>query len=212
MDTVGPERRNQYACDITYGTNNEFGFDYLRDNMKLSLEQMVQGPLEYAVIDEVDSILIDEARTPLIISGPAFDDVSRYKKADAVARQLVSKQKQIYSSMLSRLGDQDYLRQRAASAGKSEKDLSEMLAKFRYDPFDLDEDEAELLGIPQLFVVKKDSKSVHLTHEGIGTAQDLAGVGSFFTGSNMDWPHMLEQALRAHVVFEREKDYVGLDG
>ena len=212
MDTVGPERRNQYACDITYGTNNEFGFDYLRDNMKLSLEQMVQGPLEYAVIDEVDSILIDEARTPLIISGPAFDDVSRYKKADSVARQLVSKQKQIYSSMLSRLGDQDYLRQRAASAGKSEKDLAEMLAKFRYDPFDLDEEEAELLGIPQLFVVKKDSKSVHLTHEGIGTAQDLAGVGSFFTGSNMDWPHMLEQALRAHVVFEREKDYVVLDG
>jgi preprotein translocase subunit SecA len=212
MDTVGPERRNQYACDITYGTNNEFGFDYLRDNMKMSLEQMVQGPLEYAVIDEVDSILIDEARTPLIISGPAFDDVSRYKKADAVARQLVSRQKQIYSSMLSKLQDPEYLRQRAAAGGKSEKDLPELVEKFRYDPFDLDEEEAELLGIPQLFVVKKDSKAVHLTHEGIGTAQDLAGVGSFFTGSNMDWPHMLEQALRAHVVFEREKDYVVLDG
>ncbi|MHC4156070.1 MAG: DEAD/DEAH box helicase, partial [Planctomycetota bacterium] len=66
MDTAGDERRNQYECDVTYGTNNEFGFDYLRDNMKLSLEQMVQGPLQYAIIDEVDSILVDEARTPLI--------------------------------------------------------------------------------------------------------------------------------------------------
>ncbi|MHC4628790.1 MAG: DEAD/DEAH box helicase, partial [Planctomycetota bacterium] len=65
MDSAGDERKAQYGCDITYGTNNEFGFDYLRDNMKTSLEQMVQGPLEYAIIDEVDSILIDEARTPL---------------------------------------------------------------------------------------------------------------------------------------------------
>jgi len=81
MDTAGDERKSQYACDINYGTNNEFGFDYLRDNMKTSLEHMVQGPLQYAIIDEVDSILIDEARTPLIISGPAFDDVSRYKKS-----------------------------------------------------------------------------------------------------------------------------------
>jgi len=77
MDTAGQERRDQYHCDITYGTNNEFGFDYLRDNMKTSIEQMVQGDLEYAIVDEVDSILIDEARTPLIISGPAFDDVTR---------------------------------------------------------------------------------------------------------------------------------------
>ena len=92
MDTIGEERKNQYACDITYGTNNEFGFDYLRDNMKTSLEQMVQSELQYAIIDEVDSILIDEARTPLIISGPAFDDVTRYKKADQVSRKLISMQ------------------------------------------------------------------------------------------------------------------------
>jgi len=92
MDTAGEERKSQYACDINYGTNNEFGFDYLRDNMKLSLEQMVQGQLEYAIIDEVDSILVDEARTPLIISGPAFDDVSRYKKAEQVAGKLLSLQ------------------------------------------------------------------------------------------------------------------------
>ena len=65
------ERRDAYAADITYGTNNEFGFDYLRDNMKYEREQMVQRPFNYAIVDEVDSILIDEARTPLIISGPS---------------------------------------------------------------------------------------------------------------------------------------------
>ncbi|MCH7916419.1 MAG: preprotein translocase subunit SecA, partial [Planctomycetes bacterium] len=92
MDSAGDERKAQYACDITYGTNNEFGFDYLRDNMKISFDQMAQGPLDYAIIDEVDSILIDEARTPLIISGPAVDDVSRYKRADQIGRKLMSMQ------------------------------------------------------------------------------------------------------------------------
>ncbi len=91
------ERQLAYECDITYGTNNEFGFDYLRDNMRPAAKgddrydrtyQQVQGPLHYAVIDEVDNILIDEARTPLIISGPAHDDVTRYVKADRIARQL----------------------------------------------------------------------------------------------------------------------------
>ncbi|HAD31001.1 DEAD/DEAH box helicase, partial [Methylophaga sp. UBA3595] len=74
----GDERRAAYAADITYGTNNEFGFDYLRDNMAFRLEDRVQRPLNFAVIDEVDSILIDEARTPLIISGPAEDSSERY--------------------------------------------------------------------------------------------------------------------------------------
>ena len=72
------ERRNAYAADITYGTNNEFGFDYLRDNMKYSLEDYVQRDFNFAVVDEVDSILIDEARTPLIISGPTEDNIEKY--------------------------------------------------------------------------------------------------------------------------------------
>ena len=78
------ERRAAYACDVTYGTNNEFGFDYLRDNMKYRLEDMVQRPFSYAIVDEVDSILIDEARTPLIISGPAEDSSDLYRQVDAV--------------------------------------------------------------------------------------------------------------------------------
>jgi len=82
-------RRAQYAADITYGTNNEFGFDYLRDNMKYRLEDMVQREFSYAIVDEVDSILIDEARTPLIISGPAEDSSDLYRQVDSVVKELV---------------------------------------------------------------------------------------------------------------------------
>ncbi|MGZ9034364.1 MAG: DEAD/DEAH box helicase, partial [Rhodospirillales bacterium] len=84
-----PERRAAYACDVTYGTNNEFGFDYLRDNMKFRLEEMVQRPFNFAIVDEVDSILIDEARTPLIISGPAEDSSELYMRMNRLMPQLV---------------------------------------------------------------------------------------------------------------------------
>jgi len=83
------QRRTQYAADITYGTNNEFGFDYLRDNMKYRLEDMVQRDFDFGIVDEVDSILIDEARTPLIISGPAEDSSDLYRQVDAVVKELV---------------------------------------------------------------------------------------------------------------------------
>lgn len=89
MHLVPCSRRDAYGCDITYGTNHEFGFDYLRDNMAFSEEELVMRELNFAIIDEVDSILIDEARTPHIISGPSMDDVSVYKEMDAVVRTLV---------------------------------------------------------------------------------------------------------------------------
>ncbi|PKL95022.1 MAG: preprotein translocase subunit SecA, partial [Gammaproteobacteria bacterium HGW-Gammaproteobacteria-8] len=87
-----PAKRAAYACDITYGTNNEFGFDYLRDNMAFSLEQKVQRGQHYAIVDEVDSILIDEARTPLIISGPADEGPELYVKINRIAPQLVKQE------------------------------------------------------------------------------------------------------------------------
>jgi len=216
MDTAGDERKSQYACDITYGTNNEFGFDYLRDNMKISLEQMVQSPLEYAIIDEVDSILIDEARTPLIISGPAFDDVSRYKKADQVARKILSLQssydrikKQIDSAERAIASAQGEL-----SEAKKEKD-NERIAKaqkaIEKSQQELQTAQVRLAEATQYYEVEYDRKAVHLTHEGVGAAQEIAGVGSFFTGSNMQWPHLLEQSLRAHVTFEKEADYVVME-
>ena len=217
MDSTGDERKAQYACDITYGTNNEFGFDYLRDNMKTSIEQMVQGPLEYAIIDEVDSILIDEARTPLIISGPAFDDVTRYNKADHVARKLISLQssydrlkKQIDSAERTIANAQGELAE--AKKAKDSKRIEKAQKAIEKSEAEIDAAQARLTGATQYYEVEIDKKAAHLTHEGVGAAQEIAGVGSFFTGSNMEWPHLLEQSLRAHVTFEREKDYVVMEG
>ena len=106
------QRQAAYACDITYGTNNEFGFDYLRDNMKYRLEEMVQRPFNFAIVDEVDSILVDEARTPLIISGPTDDTSDLYRRVDAVIVEFVKEperfekdEKQRTVSMTERGGD-----------------------------------------------------------------------------------------------------------
>jgi preprotein translocase subunit SecA len=145
------ERQKIYACDITYGTNNEFGFDYLRDNMKPARQYQAQGPLNFAIIDEVDSILIDEARTPLIISGPAFDDVRKYAEADRIARLL--------------------------KAGLH-------------------------------FEVKEKERTAHLNDEGVREAEKLAGVESFYTPGNMEWPHLIDNALKAHHLYRRDRDYV----
>ncbi|MFT7617804.1 MAG: preprotein translocase subunit SecA [Planctomycetota bacterium] len=145
------DRRAQYECDITYGTNNEFGFDYLRDNMKSRLEDQVQRSRHYAILDEVDNILIDEARTPLIISGPSEGETRKYFDADRIARKL--------------------------EQGRD---------------FEIKEKESQAL----------------LTEEGIVNAQNLANVDSFYTGANMEWPHLLEQALRAHFLFFVDKDYM----
>ncbi len=217
MDPGGEQRREQYDCDITYGTNNEFGFDYLRDNMKMSLEQMVQGPLQYAIIDEVDSILIDEARTPLIISGPAFDDVSRYRNADAVTKKLISLQSH-YDGIKKQKDAAEKAIANAqgefAEAKKAKDDKRMLKAEQAIEENERKQEQAEarLSQATQYYEVEYDRKAVHLTHEGVTAAQEAAGVGSFFTGSNMDWPHLLEQSLRAHITFEREKDYVVMDG
>jgi preprotein translocase subunit SecA len=150
-----PEKAAAYACDITYGTNNEFGFDYLRDNMKPTKEMQVQGPLDFAVVDEIDNILIDEARTPLIISGPAEDDVEKYRAAHKVAIQLVR--------------DRD-------------------------------------------FEVKEKEHAVTLTEEGVRRAEELAGVESFYTAGNMEWPHNIDNALRALHLYKRDVNYVVMNG
>ncbi|MCA8983906.1 MAG: preprotein translocase subunit SecA [Planctomycetaceae bacterium] len=150
-----PERQRAYAADITYGTNNELGFDYLRDNMKPRREMQVQGPLDFAIVDEIDNILIDEARTPLIISGPAHDDITKYPKAHRIATQL------------------------------------------RKD---------------EHFEVKEKEHTCHLTDEGVRKAEELAGVDSFYTAGNMEWPHLLDNSLRAIHLFKRDVNYVVENG
>ncbi len=207
LDPSGREgvRKQAYACNITYGTASEFGFDYLRDNMKIRFEDQVQGRLNFAIIDEVDSILIDEARTPLIISGPAHDDVDRYKWADGIARFLVRKQTEFDNATAKHVaGWNNKVPDDYAVNPKAEG----AFARFKVDPSMLTEDEAESIGHRQAYVVQRDRKNVGLTHEGIALAQEEAGIGSFYVGANMDKPHLVEQAVRAHVVYDRDKDYV----
>ncbi len=154
------ERAKSYAADITYGTNNEFGFDYLRDNMKYELHQMTQRGHNFAVVDEVDSILIDEARTPLIISGPSDDKSELYNLVDKVIPKLLP------------------------------------------EDFDLDEK----------------GRTTNLTEAGnehIETLlQELGALteGSLYEAGNVTLVHHVNQALRAHKLFQRDKDYIVRDG
>jgi preprotein translocase subunit SecA len=206
----GEGRRKMYECDITYGTNSEFGFDYLRDNMKERVDLQVQGPLDFAIVDEVDSILIDEARTPLIISGAAHDDAPKYRAADIVARKLIELNKDwsvaekavdaAKRAIKAAEGDEDRAKE------KTEKEKAR--ARKAEAEKQLDEAERKKQGLTQYYEVELDRKSVHMTHEGIAAAQEAAGVGSFYVGTNMEWPHLMEQSLRAHVVYEKDKDYV----
>jgi preprotein translocase subunit SecA len=211
MDPGGDTRRKAYQCDVTYGTNSEFGFDYLRDNMRARVSEQVQGPLQYVIVDEIDSILIDEARTPLIISGAARDDAAKYKEADRVARKIIELHEpyarvkgevdQAKRDIKSAEGDEDKHRKdktMVEAARQRKKEAEERLAAA----------EESLKGHTAYYETELDRKSAHLTHEGIAAAQEVAGVGSFYVGGNMEWPHLMDQSLRAYACYERDKDYV----
>ena len=148
------ERKIAYAADITYGTNNELGFDYLRDNMKYDLNDCVQRGYHYAIVDEVDSILIDEARTPLIISGPAEESTDKYYKVDRIVPKL-------------------------------RRDID--------------------------FQVDEKARTVNLTEEGVEKTEKLLAVGNLYEPQNMDWVHHTYQALKAHLLFKRDVDYMVKD-
>jgi preprotein translocase subunit SecA len=155
------DRQAAYACDVTYGTNNEFGFDFLRDNMAFRKEERVQRGHAFAIVDEVDSILIDEARTPLIISGPTEDRTDLYYKIDRLIPRL-----------------------------EAETDYS----------------------------VDEKARQVTLTEEGNEKVEallreaDLLNEGELYDAANVGLVHHVSQALRAHALFEREKDYIVRDG
>ncbi|MFZ2970207.1 MAG: preprotein translocase subunit SecA [Minisyncoccia bacterium] len=148
-------RREAYYCDITYGTNNEYGFDYLRDNMAVSEKQMVQRELNYAIVDEVDSILIDEARTPLIISAPDTESNVMYNTFSRIVPKLQK--------------DSDY-------------------------------------------TVDEKMRAVSLTDEGIGKVETILGMKNIYDEGGLMFVHHLEQALKAEILFKRDKDYVVKDG
>ncbi|MFO0830786.1 MAG: preprotein translocase subunit SecA [Phycisphaerales bacterium] len=203
-------KRLMYSCDVVYGTTSEFGFDYLRDNMKKRVEEQVQKKRQFAIVDEVDSILIDEARTPLIISGQAHEESPEYELADRLARHLVEKQRS-WSEADERVtqcemrvkgleGDMRQLRDKSKGPEleRQLKDAQVQLPKLK----------AERDQFTQFYEVKLERKSCHLTHEGVSEAQRVAGLGSFYVDENIHIPHLLEQALRAHAIYERDKDYV----
>ena len=212
MGTYGPEaepRRAAYQCDITYGTNSEFGFDYLRDNMKHHVRDQVQGPQDYVVVDEVDSILIDEARTPLIISGPAHDDVNKYRQADNIARMLIAEQETANRQFSTQI---DQIEANAPRDVRDDAKFRSGMRKFRTDPLWLTSEEAEIIGHKQYFVVELDRKSAHMTDHGARLAQSRLGIGTFYDSQNMNWPHHIDNALRAHLVYQKDKEYVIHDG
>lgn len=149
------QRAKAYAADITYGTNNEFGFDYLRDNMKTSADRLVQRGHNFAIVDEVDSILIDEARTPLIISGPAETNIEIYNTVNASIPGLQK--------------DSDYM-------------------------------------------VDEKSRQVSLTEDGISKLEKRLRIGNLYDPKNIEWLHHSQQALKAHVIFKKDVDYVVRNG
>jgi preprotein translocase subunit SecA len=208
------EKLRAYRCNVVYGTTSEFGFDYLRDNMKLSTADQVQKRRDVAIVDEVDSILIDEARTPLIISGPAHQHQPRYDLADRLARHLLEKQaawnaadQKVQSCKVRISGLEGDIR----NARDKEKvpALRQQMEEARRE---LPVLEAERDRFTQYYEVELDKKKASLTHDGISEAQRLAGLGSFYVGDNMDIPHLLEQAIRAHTVYQRDRDYVVAPG
>ncbi len=203
-------KRDAYRCDVVYGTTSEFGFDYLRDNMKIRAEDQVQRRRDFAIVDEVDSILIDEARTPLIISGMAEREQPRYQLADRIARELVARQQEwndadekLQSCRMRIAGLEGDVRNARDRARVPE--LRKELAEAKES---LPRLEAERDRHRQFYEVELDKKRAGLTHDGIAEAQRLAGVGSFYVGEHIDMPHLLEQAIRAHTVYQRDRDYV----
>ncbi len=204
------EKAAAYTCDVVYGTTSEFGFDYLRDNMKVRPEEQLQKHRHFAIVDEVDSILIDEARTPLIISGPAHAHEPRYALADRLARHLVAKQAQwnaaeekvqtCRAEMAACEGDIRNARDRSTvPAIKAKMDA----ARKRLPVLESERDR-----FTQFYELELDKKKATPTHDGIAEAQKVAGMGSFYVGDNIDMPHLLEQSLRAHTVYQRDRDFV----
>ena len=173
MDNAG--RREMYAKDITYVTNNELGFDYLRDNMVINREDRVLRPLNYCIVDEVDSILIDEARTPLIISGPSEQSTDKY-----------------------------YIVNRLIPALKVRLITEKDEVKAKYEGTKLDE------GVDA--IIDEKAHTATLTETGIAKAEKFLNVANLYNDVESEWVHHINQALRAHHLYERDVDYVIKDG
>ena len=201
------QRRAAYACDITYGTNNEFGFDYLRDNMVTYKNQMVQRGHAFAVVDEVDSILIDEARTPLIISGAGDKSSQLYTQADAFVRRLRS---------ITQI-ELEAKEAEVVEAAKKDKEVMARLESIGYPLYERPDrisNDMRLQAIGQEFdyVVDEKQKIATLTMYGIKKAEAAFHVENIADNANMELFHHINQAIKAHGVMKRDVNYVVKDG
>ena len=182
------DKRAAYNCDITYGTNNEFGFDYLRDNLKSDLKLMVQRDLNFAIVDEVDSILIDEARTPLIISGKGEQSSALYEQVDKFVRTLTG-------------GFDDDLKEAEAEESrrkKSRESGERKLAQAEERNWD--------------YVIERKDKQVQLTEFGAEKAEKFFGVENIADVAHQTLNHHIQQALKAHHLFHLNEEYIINDG
>ena len=174
-DMPNAERREMYEKDITYVTNNELGFDYLRDNMVISRQDRVLRPLNYCIVDEVDSILIDEARTPLIISGPSDQSTDKYY----IVNRLIP-------SLKVRLITEN----------------DEVKAKYEHKD----------LAVGYDAIVDEKNHTATLTETGIAKAEKFLNVSNLYDDVQSEWVHHINQALRAHHLYEKDVDYVVKNG
>jgi len=187
------EKREAYNADITYGTNNEFGFDYLRDNMAIYKENMCQRGHNFAVVDEVDSILIDEARTPLIISGAGAKSTQLYE----IANRFVTTLKSV---KLVRTDDKaDY-----------DKFMSMEYDELEMGRFITPEQHAQLAGAD--YIIDEKNRNVSLTANGIKKAEQYFNIEMLSSPENMELSHHIQQAIRAHGIMQRDVDYIVKDG
>jgi preprotein translocase subunit SecA len=176
------ERKKAYQMDITYGTNNEFGFDYLRDNMVTDLYFRVQRGHYYAIVDEVDSILIDEARTPLIISGPTEDNVAIYQIVDRAVRQLIQLEEKAPPPP-----------PRKVEPGQVQIEEPHVIRGYYYD-------------------IDEKARIVLLTEEGIKKIEEILKISNLFAPEYVNMVAAINQALKAHLIFKNEVDYIVENG
>ena len=197
MDTSA--KRENYSADVTYGTNNEFGFDYLRDNMKASFADKIQAKHHYAIVDEIDSILIDEARTPLIISGQGEDDTPKVRAADSIVPLLKECEKDPETGTYYELTEMEKLdRQTALNFDeKGDYKIDEKEKKVTFTKQGMTHME-ELLKKTGALLPSKDD--------------DGNTVYSLYDGENFELVHYVTQAVRAHRLFEKDVDYLVKDG
>ena len=185
------QKKEAYACDIVYATNNELGFDYLRDNLKTSIPAMVQRELNFCIIDEVDSILIDEARTPLIISGKGGESSKLYEDVDRFVRTLTG-------GFDDDKKDAEKLApsKRKKDLTKEEQEANDRLAAIIEEMENWD------------YIIDRKEKSVTITEKGAEKAERFFGIANLADIENADLNHHIQQALKAHELFKRDEDYI----